>query len=133
MSIAAFIAEVKRWAAPRADVRAIALVGSHARGNARPDSDIDLVLLCVEPARYLEHHAWLSEFGEPVTVALEDWGRVQALRVRYRSQLEVEFGFTTNDWASLPADAGTASVVRGGMLALVDSDGALDALAAAQR
>lgn len=34
-------------------VRAVCLVGSMARGDARPDSDIDLVVLCERPVREL--------------------------------------------------------------------------------
>jgi hypothetical protein len=43
---------VTRWASERADIRALALVGSHASNRARPDSDINLVLFmrCVRRA-----------------------------------------------------------------------------------
>ena len=43
-----------RWASAQLDVQAIALVGSYARGEARDDSDIDLVLLTDQPQNYLE-------------------------------------------------------------------------------
>ena len=45
----AFIETVRRWAASVPAVRAVALVGSHASGRARPDSDVDLVVLCDDP------------------------------------------------------------------------------------
>jgi predicted nucleotidyltransferase len=38
------------WASSQADVQGIALVGSYARGAARDDSDIDLVILTHQPA-----------------------------------------------------------------------------------
>ena len=37
------------WASTRGDVAALALVGSWARGAPRADSDVDLVLLTVDP------------------------------------------------------------------------------------
>lgn len=40
---------ITAWFQAREGVATIALVGSHARGAARPDSDIDLVLLVDDP------------------------------------------------------------------------------------
>jgi len=34
------------------DIRDVAMVGSHARRTARPDSDIDLVVLAVNPEAF---------------------------------------------------------------------------------
>jgi len=51
---------VRYWAEVREDVRALAIVGSHARGDARPDSDVDLIVVCSEPTRYLRDTAWVS-------------------------------------------------------------------------
>lgn len=42
------LAAVTEWAKVRS-FRGLALVGSYARGQARPDSDIDLVLLTDDP------------------------------------------------------------------------------------
>ena len=46
MSAELFIDNVCRWAEVRNDILTLAVVGSHARGEARADSDIDLVLIC---------------------------------------------------------------------------------------
>jgi predicted nucleotidyltransferase len=43
------IEAVAAWARRRDDVLGLALVGSHARGEARIDSDIDLALLVADP------------------------------------------------------------------------------------
>src|SRR5687767_1223031 len=47
--IVRIIARVVEWAERRPDIRAVALVGSHARNTATPDSDVDLILLTTQP------------------------------------------------------------------------------------
>jgi predicted nucleotidyltransferase len=51
------------WASEQPDVQAIALVGSYARGAARDDSDIDLVILTDQPPQYLDDVQWIDRFG----------------------------------------------------------------------
>ncbi|MBJ7004713.1 nucleotidyltransferase domain-containing protein [Streptomyces sp. CRPSP2-6A1] len=48
-----FLDRLTRWAATREDIAGLLLVGSYARGAARPDSDVDVVLLTADPAPYL--------------------------------------------------------------------------------
>lgn len=112
----AFIA----WASPQEDVQAIALVGSYARGEARDDSDIDLVLLTDEPQKYLEDVKWIERFGVTQKHQTEDYGKLISLRVWYQNGVEVEYGLTTPEWAALPLDAGTQEVIRGGMVVLFE-------------
>jgi predicted nucleotidyltransferase len=126
-----FLDRLRSWAEPRHDVRALAVVGSVARGDAWPDSDIDVVLLTTDPARYLERVDWASEFGAAQTVGLEHYGNVTSVRVWYREGLEVEFGIAPADWASAPIDPGAAEVAREGIVVLLDRDGHATALAAA--
>ena len=116
---------VMDWAAHQPTIAAVALVGSHARGEARPDSDMDLVLLCEEPHAFLADTSWIHRFGEVRTCHTEDWGRVTSLRVRYRQSLEVEFGLTTPAWAAFPVAPGTKHVVSQGMRILWDGEGLL--------
>ena len=108
----------------------LALVGSHARGDARPDSDVDLVLVYREPSRLLVDTAWVSTFGEAHEVCREDWGLIQSVRVVYRDGSEVEFGVTGIAWTETPPDGTTAAVVRGGCSILLDRDGSLGRLKA---
>ena len=119
-SAAAMIESVRKWAERRDDIRALVLVGSHARGDARSDSDIDLVLLCTDPAGYVLRTDWVSAFGEVVRSSLEDWGKVQSVRVLYRNGTEVEFGVTGLDWAAIPPDRGTSDVLGNGTVILLD-------------
>ncbi len=122
----ALIDAVTLWWRACPGVRAAALVGSHARGEARPDSDIDLVLLCQTPLDYLEDTSWVRRFGEPDAMRRETWGDVESLRVWYPN-FEVEFGLTSLAWASDPSDAGVQQVIQQGIRILHDEDGVLAA------
>lgn len=117
---------VALWAENHVDIVSVALVGSHARGNARVDSDVDLVLQCASPARYLEDLSWISEFGVAKDVSVEDYGVVQSVRVFYEDGPEVEYGITSSEWATLPLDEGTLKVLRDGVKVLLDRDGSLN-------
>jgi predicted nucleotidyltransferase len=124
-SLEEFLIQVRTWAAGEPDIGAVALVGSYARGEARPDSDVDLVILSSASERYFRDTAWVGAFGEPIRRQIEDWGIVQSLRVRYASGLEVEFGFTDRSWGADPADQGTAQVIRSGLRVVHEVDGLL--------
>ena len=126
--VAEFLSALKAWAASRADIVAVALVGSHARGQATPESDVDIVLLTMRPEDYLEDRRWLDRFGRVLRQQPEDWGRVTALRTWYQDGLEVEFGITTPDWAEAPLDEGTRQVVEAGFAPVFDRKGILRTL-----
>ncbi len=127
-SVVAFLNSVTEWAQNQPAIYGVALVGSHARGEARLDSDIDLVLLCADSQVFLSNTSWIERFGDVELCQMEDWGMVTSLRVHYQNGLEVEFGMTTPAWAELPVDSGTKSVVMNGMRILMDRDGMLGRL-----
>jgi predicted nucleotidyltransferase len=52
---------VLAWATAQPKIRAVALVGSHARGAAGQDSDIDLVLLVVDPQGFRTDTTWIEQ------------------------------------------------------------------------
>ena len=112
-----------QWGNAIDDIAAILLVGSHARSEATPDSDVDLVILAEIPGKYLNDQLWLGRFGDPLRVSIEDWGLVQSLRVWYEGGLEVEFGFTSVAWLSIPLDAGTKQVLSDGFRFMVAKRG----------
>src|SRR5688500_13002128 len=96
------------WAEAEEGIEAVALVGSHARGKARNDSDIDVVILATSPATYLANTLWVETFGTVTHFRREDYGAVQSLRVFYADGLEVEFALTSVEWASIErVDDGT--------------------------
>jgi predicted nucleotidyltransferase len=115
-----FLDDFIAWASAREDVQAVALVGSYARGEARDDSDIDLVLLSDGPPKYLEDLNWIECFGAMEKYQTEDYVKLISIRVWYRNEVEVEYGITTPDWAATPLDAGTQRVLRDGMIVLFE-------------
>jgi uncharacterized protein len=124
--IAVFLDAVKSWAGNHPDILAILIVGSHARGTARPDSDVDLVIITDSPAYYLQNDQWLSIFGRADQIQDEDWGALQSRRTFYDDGLEVEFGITTREWAATnPVDNGTRHVVADGAQIVLDPSGLL--------
>src|ERR1700683_3351656 len=92
--------QIARWAGKQSDIRALCVVGSHANGLAKPDSDLDLVILCVEPRVFLDDQNWLRAFGEIEKSELEDWGALKSIRAFYRGGSEVEFGIASLGWAA---------------------------------
>ena len=82
------------WASAHDDLQGIALVGSYARGEARDDSDIDLVILTDQPQAYLEDLKWIERFGTVKEYQTEDYGKLTSIRVFYQNGYEVEYGST---------------------------------------
>ena len=99
------------WAKSEVEIIGVALVGSHARGEAKPDSDIDLVIITSDPTSYINDLSWIGTFGEIKRYKVEDWGLLISLRVFFSGGPEVEFGIASLEWAAIPPDAGTARVV----------------------
>ncbi|GGS25127.1 hypothetical protein GCM10010269_74710 [Streptomyces humidus] len=120
---------VARWCAERSDVAGLLLVGSCARGAARADSDVDLLLLSTAPDRYAEGDAWLPELSLGEVVRVRAWGPLTEWRQVTASGLEVEMCVGPTAWARTdPVDAGTRRVVTDGARPLYDPAGILGAL-----
>ncbi len=127
-----FLSAVVKWASAQPDIVAVALVGSYARGTAKPASDVDLVILTSCPQRYVQATDWAATFGSIAEQAIEDWGKVTSLRVWYEGGEEVEFGITTPEWVAHPMDAGTWKVIADGMRILFDRQAYLAAALSGQ-
>jgi predicted nucleotidyltransferase len=125
IKIDALLTQVKQWAEQQPDITGVLLVGSYARGTARQDSDVDLVILTSNPQRYVDTISFAAQFGVPAKWEKENWGRVTSMRVWYQEGLEVEFGFALPDWAAQPLDAGTQRVISDGIQIVFDRFGLL--------
>jgi len=120
-----FLTQVTRWATSDPNIEAVALVGSHARGEATPNSDVDLVLLCGNPDSLIINQEWISLFGTSGQIKKEDWGKVTSVRVRYAQGLEVEFGITSQGWGADPNDRGDVQVIRDGIVVFYEIESLL--------
>jgi predicted nucleotidyltransferase len=120
MNVDAFLEQFTSWARAQSDIEGVALVGSHARGAANKDSDVDLIILVSNARPYFENREWLSLFGELERSQNETWGQVETLRAFYRKEFEVEYNFCPPSWAEVPVDAGTSRVVNDGIKILFD-------------
>lgn len=125
------IGRITRWATGREDIVGLLLVGSCARDAARPDSDIDIVLLTADEPGYFDD-AWAMELGLCKLIRTQSWGPITERRYSTASGLEVEMGIGPATWAKTdPVDPGTRRVVTGGARLLHDRTGILANLLAA--
>jgi predicted nucleotidyltransferase len=119
-----FIESFSEWAKQKTNILGAALVGSHARGTAHADSDIDLVIITSVPSMFLTTEEWINKFGSVRSLQNEDHRSVQTRRAYYQDGLEVEFGVTTPDWLQTePIDEGTRAVMMDGHRVLDDKAG----------
>jgi uncharacterized protein len=132
LSIAPLLRLVTRWAAQQEEISACALVGSYARGQARPDSDVDLVVLTTAPLAYRRSMDWMSAIPlaslglSVVSWTDEDYGPLWSRRMILSDGLEIEWGFTAPAWAATdPIDPGTQRVASDGLRILLDPDSIL--------
>jgi len=120
LNITVFLTKFISWASAQPDVTGVALVGSHAHGTARPESDVDIMVLATNVEGYFQDKTWASLFGQLERVEEEHWGAVETLRAFYKNGGEAEFNFSVPDWAGIPVDPGTHRVVSDGIKILYD-------------
>lgn len=128
---------IKAWAETRSDIKAVAVVGSWARGEAKSTSDLDLMILTSEAEQYKSDSRWLPEIFESdpalIPTQWEDvtYGVVWSRHVRFATGEEVEFSFALPAWMKRePLDPGTEMVARSGIRILFDPDGLMNWLRA---
>ncbi len=123
-----------RWAAGDERIAAVALVGSYVRGEARPDSDVDLVVITTHPEAFREE-SWVARLPlEKLDVRVTGWedrryGILWSRHLQLDSGLVVEVGFAPPEWAAInPCDEGTRRVIGDGCWILFDPSGLLNRL-----
>ncbi|NIJ14686.1 hypothetical protein FHU38_005087 [Saccharomonospora amisosensis] len=128
VDIAEAIRRIARWAAERDDIAGVLLVGSRARGTARPESDIDVVVLSRDTNRYRDG-AWVDELAIAELTGTRPWGAITEYRLVAAGGFEVEINIGHPDWARTdPIDPGTRRVVTEGARIVHDPGGVLAAL-----
>ena len=108
------------------------MVGSCARDQMHPDSDVDIVILTNDADRYAAATDWADGIPAGAHLRTRRWGALVEQRFRHPSGLELDIGIAETSWAATdPVDAGTREVVRNGFRPLHDPDGLLARLVAA--
>jgi len=119
------INRVTRCPASCDDITGLLLVGSYARNTARPDSDIDLVVLTTEPSRY-SSTTWADDLDLGTPTGTQPRGPLTEQRFITGSGLETEINIGPPNWADTnPIDPGTYRVITDGAHVLHDPNGAL--------
>ena len=119
----------------RDEFRALAVCGSWARGNPRPDSDLDLLIVVQDPDLFRRDQKWIRELklsdvgfryvGHETT----KYGVVWSAHIALEPEAELELTLADENWASVrPMDPGTRRVVMDAFKILIDKDGALERL-----
>ena len=126
------VAAVADWARATDDVRAVVVVGSYARREARADCwlDVDVLLFVDDPRSYADDADWVTHFGIPVLTFLEPTSvgdRVER-RVLYEDGVDVDFRCWRRPRCRACA-APVGTVLSRGYLVLHDEIGVGDALA----
>jgi predicted nucleotidyltransferase len=134
----AVMAVVADWAIERDDIGAMAMLGSWVRGNPRPDSDLDLLLLSDLAPDYQRCGMWLTEIDfQSAGFRLRSnesaiYGVVWSHHVYLLPAAEVELTFAKCSWSNTdPIDTGTRVIVKDAFRIIFDRDGILAKLVGA--
>lgn len=120
MDILNFLDKVQKWAEEEVMINSIILVGSHARGQAREDSDVDFTIISTTPKLLIADEKFINNFGKVEKVKKEKCGMVTSIRVWYEGGIEAEFGITSPLWISKPLDEDTLKILNDGYRVIVD-------------
>jgi len=133
-----FLDRIASWAQNRDDVNLILLLGSQARADDPADqfSDVDIVLGCLEPRRYLDYGDWIGALDKPLLTFVEPTATGGELerRVLFANGLDVDVSLiamaTLRLWAAEGMPPDVLPVIRRGMRAVLDREGLAPRLSA---
>ncbi|MCJ7726568.1 MAG: aminoglycoside 6-adenylyltransferase [Acidimicrobiia bacterium] len=121
---------VLAWAAEDPNIVAVVLTGSRAALRRTPDrwSDVDIELICDDPAPLVEDDAWFHAFGEVlVYLRLLSEEGTHPTRLAAYSEGEVDFSLCGRDRIHSQA-SGLCDLYRRGYRVLIDKEGLTEAL-----
>lgn len=119
------MALVKKWIQNEERISLALVIGSYARNEQRDDSDIDYILMTDDIDDFVENTNWTKLFGAVVSVNQELYEEVTALRIYYREDIELEFGFVSADWLDKPLKEATQEAINGGYRLIKDDQNRL--------
>ena len=122
-----FLQQLESFSAAEPTIEAVVLVGSHANGTAKSDSDVDVVIVTNSTDRLLGEYTWVYKFGKALSSDEEDCGLVHALRVMYDGGPEVEFGITSKSWIADDQLKDTGKILAAGYRVIYDPNKLIDA------
>ena len=133
--VEAIIAAVKAWTKQQPEIYAVALVGSWARNKAHENSDIDLMILTLNPERFFLDTNWFNNIPwHKLNLQLayhydRTYGLVRSRHLFFEQGQRIEFRFGHPNWACInPIDPGTLAVISSGIKIICDRDRLLTTL-----
>lgn len=139
LTMAMLIERFTAWAQEHDDIRVLAILGSQARTDRPADqwSDLDLVMVVVDPTPYLADGKWLHAIAPPILTFLEGTavaGQVER-RVMFEGALDVDVSLLPatmiEQLANTQLPDEIALVLGRGNRTLFDRDGIWTRIAAA--
>jgi hypothetical protein len=130
----ALMEAIAAWVQAHSDLKSLGLVGSWARDDWRPDSDLDLLIIADDPTIYRFSYDWpyrlpLPEMFRVLSHTDVAYGAVWSRHLFLQPKAELELTFCTVGWASTgPIDDGTRDIVVNGLRVIVDKEGHLQRL-----
>lgn len=118
----------RAWAERAPDVQALAIVGSRARAQDPADewSDVDVVIVADDPARYLANSEWLADIGRCRLTFVQEspFAGLYERRAHFDGGTVFDLVVIAPDVMGLAADLpATADLISRGWRALVDKQG----------
>lgn len=127
----ALTAAAADWINARSDLCGLAVTGSWARGNPRPESDLDLILLSREPSA-LADPAFLAEIDfaaagfQIASIEHVTYGAVWSWHVHLLPPADLELTIAPLAWATIePIEGGTRAIVTDAFRVVVDKENLL--------
>jgi aminoglycoside 6-adenylyltransferase len=120
---AGLIDRITAWATNENDVKAVVIIGSRARANDPADeySDLDLLLIVADTAKYFQSTDWIDAFGQ-YWLWFDERTPLGAMerRVLFDHALDVDFAIIGHDDLKQVLHSQSVSVLQRGYHILVD-------------